>query len=419
MSGPGNDTDRDTERGTDPPVVVGTDPEQPEWRDPDPGWTPDPGQADEWRRLAAEIGRERRPPREQVYPYLLIRAVVGDRGERPTWPPTPCWESPDILLIDASYTGPFDPARLVTSPTAGRSYRVFVRIWNLGLFPAYGVHVKAWAVNPGFFGAFNQNDPYYQQHLIGGRWVELSDRTRPDCTALVELDQPWKIDPSEVGHHCMLAEVSCPLDPSGGLLLSNPDRHIGQRNLEILTGSTSPMMLVGTLGGLVPEGFTLELMHAGPEMLGTVLALTGGKLEGREEITLPAWEELRVGVRTKTMGRHLLTAFTSDKRSVVVPTDRPVELGGGRVLERPGGVRRFLDQIGPKGWDRLGATVTERPLEVALAQGLGRLVDASGDASARELAERLGGREGALHPLRFVLTDPTGGLVGGYTVILG
>jgi hypothetical protein len=413
-----HDHDRDPDRGTDPAVVVGTDKEQPEWRDPDPGWQPDPDQAQEWRGLAAEIGRERRPPREQVYPYLLIRAVVGDRGVRPTWPPTPCWESPDILLIDAAYTGPFDPSRLVTSPTAGRSYRVFVRIWNLGLFPAYGVHLKAWAVNPGFFGAFNQNDPYYQQHLIGGRWVELSDRTRPDCTAVVELDQPWKIDPSEIGHHCMLAEVSCPLDQSGGLLLSNADRHVGQRNLEILTGSTSPMMLVGTLGGLVPEGFTLELMHAGPEMLGTLQGLTGGRLEDREEITLAALDELRVGVLTTT-GRHLLTAFTSDKGSVVVPTDHLVELAGERVLERPGGVRRFLDEIGPKGWDRIGAMVTERPLDRALPEGLGRLVDASGEVSAGELGERLGGGEGALHPIRFVLMDPAGGLVGGYTVVVG
>ncbi|HEY3530649.1 MAG TPA: hypothetical protein VGK78_15995 [Nocardioides sp.] len=105
MSGP----NRDTQRGTDPDVVVGKDEEQPEWRDPNPGWQPDPGLADEWRGLAAEIGRERRPRREQVYPYLLIRATVGDRGVRPTWPPTACWESPDILLIDASYTGPFDP----------------------------------------------------------------------------------------------------------------------------------------------------------------------------------------------------------------------------------------------------------------------------------------------------------------------
>ena len=110
-----------------------TDPEWPEWRDPDPGWQPDPDLPRKWREIASSVAKEHRPRREDVYPYLLIRAVVGDRGARPTWPPKPCWESPDILLIDASYTGEFDPARLVVSPVAGRSYRVFVRIWNLGL----------------------------------------------------------------------------------------------------------------------------------------------------------------------------------------------------------------------------------------------------------------------------------------------
>ena len=405
-----------TERGEDPDVVVGTDPERPEWRDPDPGWEPDPHQVDEWRKIAAEMGRERRPRREDVYPYLLVRALVGDRGARPTWPPTPCWESPDILLIDASYTGDFDPTLLVTSPVAGRSYRVFVRIWNLGLLPAAGVHVKAWAVNPGFFGAFNQNDAYYQQHLIGGRWVQLSDRTRPDCTAVVELDRTWDIDPAESGHHCILAEVSCPLDAAGGPLLSNADRHVGQRNLTILSGAASPMTLIGTLGGLVPDRFTLELTHAGPPLLGTLQALTGGRHEDRE-VAVAALDELRVGVPTKT-ARHLLTAFTLERRSVLVPTERLVELGGASVLERPGGIRRFLDSLGPEGWSRVGTT-TDASLKEALPKALAQLVDAPVDAQAAELAERLGGGEGTLHPLRFTLTDPTGGLVGGYTLVVG
>jgi hypothetical protein len=104
---------------------------------------------------------------------------------------------------------------------------------------------------------------------------------------------------------------------------------------------------------------------------------------------------------------------------VVVPTQALVEYAGERVLERPGGVRRFLAEIGPQGWDRVGARVSDRPLEEALAEGLAGLVDASTDASARELAERMGGPDGALHPLRFVLTDPAGGLVGGYTAVVG
>lgn len=407
----------DTERGENPDVVVGTDPEHPDWRDPDPGWEPDPHLAEKWRAMAAEFGREKQPNREDVYPYLLIRAVLGDRGVRPTWPPQPCWESPDILLIDASFSGPFDPSRLVTSPIAGRSYRVFIRIWNLGLLPAVGVHVKAWAVNPGFFGTFNQNDPYYQQHLIGGKWVELSDRTRPDCTAIVELDKTWDIDPSESGHHCMLAEVSCPLDQSGGLLLSNTDRHIGQRNLTILTGSAAPMQLIGTLGGLVPEGFMLEVAHAGGQALGVLQALTGGYLGEKEEVAVADLEDVRAGVLTKT-GRHLLTALTYRGRSVLVPSEQLAEMAGERVFAREGGVRRFLEEVGPDGWKRLGA-ITDVPMEKALPQALAKQFDVSVDVGAGALAQRLGGPEGALHPLRFTLTNREGELIGGYTVVVG
>lgn len=40
-----------------------------------------------------------------------------------------------MLLIDAaSYTGPFEPSRLVVSPVIGRSYRVFVRVWTSDSF---------------------------------------------------------------------------------------------------------------------------------------------------------------------------------------------------------------------------------------------------------------------------------------------
>ena len=115
-------------------------------------------------------------------------------------------------------------------------------------------------------------------------------------------------------------------------------------------------------------------------MLGTVQALTGGRLEGREEIALASLDELRVGVLTKA-GRHLLTAFSSDGRSVLVPTEALVELGGERVLERPGGVRRFLDEVGPQGWERIGATITDRPL------------DSGSRPRPRAPRRRVGGRE--------------------------
>ena len=451
--GPDDDA---TQRGKDPDHVVGTEPTRPPLADPDPGWQPDPGRAQDVRGLIAELGRERRPRREDVYPYLLVRATAsGDRGKRPTWPPVPCWESPDILLIDAGYQGPFDPARLVLSPTAGRPYRVFVRVWNLGLTPAIGVHVKAWAINPGFFGVGNQNDPYYQQHLVGGAWTELTDRTRPGCVSVVELDRAWTPDQAAVGHHCVIAEVSCPLDPSGGMLLANTDRHVGQRNLEVLAGPAPLKAMLALLGGLVPEGATLELVHAGPAIRGALLAMGAGTAREpggpAQKVVVPRLEEIRGGVRLST-GVHLLTAFREGGRTVVAASDhlaraagvhpqgepprrrdeprgrpgeglpgRPGDRPPGRPqrhpLERPGGARRLLDELGPRRWDRVGR-VTDGPLADALVDGVARQFDIA-DLVASSLAARLGGPAGAWHALRFTLTDREGALVGGFTVVVG
>ncbi len=420
------------QRGTDPADPVGTDPKRPPLPDPDPEWQPDPDRVHVWRGMLGELGKERRPHREDVYPYLLVRALAsGDRGKRPTWPPVPCWESPDLLLIDASYTGPFHPSRLVPSPTAGRAYRVFVRVWNLGLVPAVGVHLKAWAINPGFFGVGNQNDPYYQQHLIGGAWTELADRTRPGCVAVVELDRHWKPDPADVGHHCLIAEVSCPLDLAGGQLLSNLDRHVGQRNLEVLAGAAQVRPMLSILGAQVAEGFTLEVTHAGPAALGMLQALGAGhptKREGKAHQGLvPELDEIRAGVRMRT-SVHLLTAFTERGRTVVVASDRLAKAGEVRVdregrtsagthpFEQPGATRRLLDRLGQERWARLGV-VTDTPMEEALVEGMARVLDL-GDLNARGVAERLGGAPGAHHALRFALLDREGGLVGGYTVVV-
>jgi hypothetical protein len=228
-----------------------------------PGWTPNDDVRHEAEELIKELGREHRPHREDVYPYLMVRAFSpGDRGARPTWPSVPCWESPDVLLIDAAYSGPFTLSRLVASPTAGRRYRVFVRVWNLGLLPAVGVHVRGWYVNPGFFGG-DPTNPAYQPHLIGGVMVNLDDRKKPGAMQVVELDHTWDIPSDLTGHECLMVSASCPLDQWGGVLDANNDRHVGQRNLTILAGTDSAKELLFTLGGLVTKTGTLELMHGG------------------------------------------------------------------------------------------------------------------------------------------------------------
>lgn len=416
-----NEKEADLQRGSDPPNPVGNTRKPDAGRDPDPGFVPPPGRADHWRGQAAEIGHEHRPNREDVLPYLLIRAFTpGDRGgQRPLWQPIVSWESPDILLIDATYTGPFDPARLVVSPIAGRAYRVFVRVWNLGLFPAVGVHVRAWAINPGFFGAGNHNDPYYRQNLIGGAWItELTDRRQPGCTALAELDRPWRISEKETGHECLIAAVTCPADHYDGPLLANERRHVAQRNLWI----NPPAAGLAPLIALVPKGFTLELTHGGPAVLPLLQALGGGALpigDKRVRIVPPRLEDIRAGVRIGASA-HLLTAFESDGRTVLARSpalwktmgrtrfarsslDSPP---GTHPFAEPGGTRRLLEILGPDRWPEV-ATITDAPLNRAFPELLQRMI-----------ADGLGGPKNAHHLLRLTLSTPDGTLIGGYSIVI-
>lgn len=403
------------QRGENPPGSFGHT--EPPSGDLAPGWTPTDDVRDLAQELIKETGREHRPRREDVYPYLLIRAnSPGDRGARPTWPSIPCWESPDILLIDATYTGPFTPSQLVASPTAGRRYRVFVRVWNLGLLPAVGVHVRAWYVNPGFFGG-DPNNPAYQPVLIGGAMVNLDDRTRPGAMQVVELDRTWDIPPTLTGHECLMASASCPLDQWGGALDANHDRHVGQRNLTILVGASSAKQVLFTLGEMVTATGTLELLHGGAAvtaLMRGVLGKTRTELGRAGDLRPPTAKSLRHGVPTGA-GAHLLTMFHTDKGWLVADSARvwglAVELGvvdrevpeGKHPFATPLGSRRVIERIGVERAEQMGVVVDAGPGE-ALVEGLVRLWDLGG-LDAGDLAAALTGRGRPAHLLRLVHTD--------------
>lgn len=440
------------QRGEPTPGSFGhTEPPKP--RDYPTDWKPDGGLGDAARELIGQVGKERRPRREDVYPYLLIRAYSpGDRGARPPlWPSTPCWESPDLLLIDASYAGPFHPAQLVASPTAGRSYRVFVRVWNLGLLPAIGVHVRAWYVNPGFFGG-DPSNPAYTPIEIGGAMVNLEDRTRPGAMAIVELDRTWDIPANLTGHECLMASASCPLDPWSGALDANHDRHVGQRNLTILAPTGNAKKLLHTLGGLLGRDGTLELVHGGLAVTPLLAGVAGrakdewGTVAAARAVPITA---LRRGVAVGEQ-QHLATVLRTERGVLIADSERvwtmALETGvldklAGQQGEldrdlrdadvhpfaRSLGTRRVIEALGPDRFDALGPLIDAEPAD-ALLEGLARLWDVE-DFSGRGIAGALTEADGA-NLLRFVHTElvtgkdePTGAevtrvVVGGYTVIV-
>lgn len=429
------DKEDTTQRGESPPGAFGHT-EAPSG-DLDPGWMPTDDVKDAAEGLIKAIGGEHRPRREDVYPYLLVRAYSpGDRAVRPTWPSIPCWESPDILLVDAAYTGPFSPAQLVASPTAGRRYRVFVRVWNLGLFPAIGVHVRGWYVNPGFFGG-DPTNPAYQPQPIGMAVVpQLDDRTKPGAMQVVELDQTWDIPATLTGHECLMASVSCPLDEWSGALDANHDRHVAQRNLTILAGTDSAKQLLFTLGGLVTKTGTLELRHGGAAvtpLLKGVLGTTKTELGPAARLRAPSAKALRLGVPTGA-GQHLLTMLLTDQGWLVADSARlwnvAVELGvvergrpgrdaqSGHPFARPLGSRRVIERViervGVDQVEQIGVLSRAEPGE-ALVEGLSRLWYLD-DLDARGLARAIADGGPFAHLLRFAHTDPERQEPGGYSV---
>lgn len=426
------------QRGEDPSDAIGPWPTRPpDPRDPDPKFQPDPRQLKLLIGLYDELSKRHRPRREDVLPYEMIRAFVpGDRGARPTWPPTPCWESPDIMLIDASYTGPFDPGRLVGSPVSGRRYRVFVRVFNLGLLEAVGTHVRAWYVEPGFFNG----QPGIEPHPIGGAYVDLEDRTRPGSQRVVEMDLPWVIPAALTGHECLIAMVACPADPWSGSFDANQDRHLGQRNLDIAVGAQNLGPLIGHLGGMLPDGGALEVLHGGGAVVPLLRGVVGGRLPRAkgaptaQEVVAPDPRTLRHGVPIP-QGHHLLTATRLRGASMAVPTELLAAAtlrGRGRTTDRergapapahpfaePGVAVRVLRGLDPKASATKDLVLVGGTKEFAklLPAALRRMLDI-GDLRAASVAAALGGARGAAHLLRFVATDEAGALIGGYSIVV-
>ncbi len=371
------------QRGEDPADAIAA-PQPPEFPDEDPNWQPDPHVTDPWKGIIGEHGREHRPNREDVLPYLLIRGFApGDRAVRPMWPPQPSWLSPDILLIDASWPGAFRADKVVANPIAGRTYRVFVHVWNLGLFPAVGVHLRAWHVAPGFFGG---TPGAFTPELIGGTFVDLAPRTAPGAHKVREMQPPWPIAANLTGHECLLAAADCAADRWNGVLDANADRHVGQRNLTILAGSQDLEPLLKLLTVMLPDRALLEV------------TLQSG--EGKSE--------LRYGVPIAS-GRHLFVGMGRNDRLVLLPTTQLAEILGEQRpdLSQAGTAASLFSRWARRFGDRLETT--------SLDAALGNLLDVP-DLSAKTVASALGGLTTAtLHLAAF---DPEKRPSGGYSIAI-
>jgi len=334
-------------------------------------------------RLLREDKPRRRP--QTLFPYLLVRAVPGDRGARPLWPPTVCWESCDIHLVPVN-AGAFDFGKTVLQPVAGQTYRVFVHIWNLGRFAAFGGRLRVWWVEPGWF--MGTSDPRYQPHFIGGAYFDLGDRDSQEAHRLVEVSPPWTAVMNNGGHECLIAAVECATDPWDGQMYANTHRHVAQRNVNLIAGAVSLTPLVSRLGGMMSKRETqLLITHSSISRTNFVGAHERGLARGREA---PAgWD-------------HSGLVFGNENRPIA-------------AVRGVGDAMRFFDltHLGrvPLPGARFGQGIAmphgiDRELPVLLARTLG-VRDLTGARIAAALTA-----DGASRVLRFIVTDIQGRSMG-------
>jgi hypothetical protein len=138
---------------------------------------------------------------QQFLPYLLVRSVLGDRGDRPI--NVPYWESPDIWTAvgdpPATPAVPDTPGGVVN---AGIPNTVYAHIWNLGRAPIAGVKVEFYWFDPSLTIDSNH------AHLIGMTRVDLGARSSSDCHKLVKCPKGWAPTFANGGHECLFVRVS-------------------------------------------------------------------------------------------------------------------------------------------------------------------------------------------------------------------
>jgi hypothetical protein len=229
------------------------------------GQTPDSKSAAYQKRkkkLLAELPKlleqhKHRDRAHQFYPYLLVRSVIGDRGDRPI--NTPFWESPDI------WTAPGDPATSPAVPashggtlTVGTPNTVYAHVWNLGFAPLAGISVEYYWFNPSLAidGA--------HANLIGIARCELAGRGMAGSHLLVKCPKPWVPVMENGGHECLVVRVSGIGDPIGNNAWAPwLNRHVAQRNVSVVAAQANIEKLLSSLEATLLIKGRLQLVQLG------------------------------------------------------------------------------------------------------------------------------------------------------------
>ena len=304
------------------------------------GWIPPPPRGrphipwDLYQTLMKACHRQPLPPRkDSLLPYLVIRAVPGDRGGRPLSSGTIWWESPDIFVLpnQAAATAPDLPPNPNGQLTYdGSPNTIYAHIWNLGRGPVVNARVEFY-----WRSSFDLSPPTF----IGLTHVTLGARSSPSCHAVVHCPVDFVIGPNGVA---LIVRVFCPfLDPlSTSELDASTNRHVAQRGITVMSGpeASAESGLSTTLHVVASQGTRrteLATVQTPPDQVPWLQLLTGQRDHGRRPpvvtptvgITPPtaAPGQREIGLKLRGILDDALRRGLAEKRDFR-PTDAPVQV---------------------------------------------------------------------------------------------
>ncbi len=406
-------------RGDDPPNVHHDDgPPQ------EPPLTPDE------KKRRAELEREidatlkEKPPSRQdgIWPYLLVRAYLGDHGVRPA-PGNYFWESPDILVC-RGIISVYDSNLAVLHPAPGQPHTLFVRVWNIGRMAAFGCSLRVYWANPSFaFSGSNLHPLDPSRNFPTPVYFDLPDRRDPNCHQLLRVPDIWTPVVENGGHECLLAQVGCFTDIAGASWDANANRHVGQRNVDLATGGQNLMPLLLHLGRALPRNADLQLLH-GMADVQRVLQANAPDLAGR----INAPRRVPLGAYPLDGGyAHLGAVVYQGGKPYLVPADvvgprfSPAGvdhalLANPAVRRISGGQSALQALVRQAGSDKQPRGCFDGWLPNAITRLL-NLMPGGNQFTAGQLAQHLGARSDEGHLIRMVATNASG-VVGGYSIIV-
>lgn len=189
-----------------------------------------------WLRM--QKSAEKRAP---YTPWLLIPAALTDFGQRPLVSGQPYWASPYIGVFSPDPSG---------KPLAGAPNTVWARVFNLGASTSAPTMLRYYWADPSVgLGAADA-------HLIGEVMVEV----KPLSSAVVPCPKPWVPTYLNGGHECLFVTAENPVfDPIQAPFKPWLDRHVGQRNMQVVPAVAQAMNL-WLPGGFGPGPAALRVL---------------------------------------------------------------------------------------------------------------------------------------------------------------